>query len=110
MSIRIHQKTHGEKQLAAGRRIVLEFHTEGEAIPGILLLPREPVPAPGVLLLHGYSSRKEHVSEGVGAPLLRHGIASLAIDLPLHGTRADPLQLQAARNPLALMRLWKQGL
>ena len=68
------------------------------------------MPAPGVLLLHGYSSRKEHVAEGVGSSLMRHGIASLAIDLPLHGTRADPLQAQAARNPLALVGMWRQAL
>jgi fermentation-respiration switch protein FrsA (DUF1100 family) len=107
---RIHQTTHSEQATAAGRRIVLEFHAGGEAIPGILLLPRAPVPAPGVLLLHGYSSRKEHVAEGVGASLMRHGIASLSIDLPLHGTRADPLQAQAARNPLAIVSVWRAAL
>jgi fermentation-respiration switch protein FrsA (DUF1100 family) len=107
---RIHQTTHSDQATPAGRRIVLEFHAGGEAIPGILLLPREPVPAPGVLLLHGYSSRKEHVAEGVGASLMRHGIASLSIDLPLHGTRADPLQAQAARNPLAIVSTWNTAL
>lgn len=110
MTTRIHQTTHSEQAVPAGRRIVLEFHAGGEAVPGVLLLPREPVPAPGVLLLHGYSSRKEHVAEGVGVPLMRHGIASLSIDLPLHGTRGDPLQAQAARNPLALMGIWRQAL
>ena len=110
MTTRIHQTTHAEQAVPAGRRIVLEFHAGGEAIPGVLLLPREPVPAPGVLLLHGYSSRKEHVAEGVGGPLMRHGIASLSIDLPLHGTRANPLQAQAARNPLALVGVWRQAL
>jgi fermentation-respiration switch protein FrsA (DUF1100 family) len=110
MTTRIHQTTHADQAVPAGRRITLEFHAGGEAIPGILLLPRDPVPAPGVLLLHGYSSRKEHVSEGVGGSLMRHGIASLAIDLPLHGTRGDPLQAQAARNPLALMGIWRQAL
>jgi len=110
MKTRIHQTTHSEQAVPAGRRIVLDFHAGGEAVPGILLLPREPAPAPGVLLLHGYSSRKEQVAEGVGGSLLRHGIASLAIDLPLHGTRADPLQAQAARNPLALVALWRAAL
>src|SRR5690606_8919216 len=33
-----------------------------------------------------------------------------AIDLPLHGTRADPVQAQAARNPLGVVQLWRQGL
>jgi fermentation-respiration switch protein FrsA (DUF1100 family) len=109
MKTRIHQTTHSEQTVPAGRRIVLEFHAGGEAVPGILLLPRE-TPAPGVLLLHGYSSRKEHVAEGIGGSLLRHGIASLSIDLPLHGTRSDPLQAQASRNPLALMGIWRQAL
>jgi hypothetical protein len=39
------------------------------------------------VLLHGFSSRKEQMADGVGAVLLAHGIASLAIDLPLHGER-----------------------
>lgn len=106
----IHQTTHSDKPVPAGRRIVLDFRTGGEAIPGILLLPRDPVPAPGVVLLHGYSSRKEHMAEGVGGSLMRHGIASLSIDLPLHGTRADPLQAQAARNPLAIVSVWRTAL
>lgn len=110
MKTRIHQTTHTDRPVAGGRRIVLEFHAGGEAVPGILLLPTGPAPVPGVLLLHGYSSRKEHVADGIGTVLQRHGIASLAIDLPLHGTRGDPLQAQASRNPLALMGLWKQGL
>ncbi len=110
MKTRIHQTTHAERTLPAGRRIVLEFHAGGEAVPGILLLPRAPVPAPGVLLLHGYSSRKEHLSDAFGTSLQRHGIASLAVDLPLHGTRGDRLQAQAARNPLALVSLWRQAL
>ena len=110
MKTRIHQTTHDERALPAGRRIVLEFHAGSDAIPGILLLPRNPVPAPGVVLLHGYSSRKEHLSDGFGAALQRQAIASLSIDLPLHGTRADPLQAQATRNPLALMGIWRQAL
>jgi uncharacterized protein len=110
MKTRIHQTTHSDKPVPAGRRIVLDFQAGGEAVPGILLLPSKPVPAPGVLLLHGYSSRKEHVAEGIGGSLLRHGIASLSIDLPLHGTRADPLQAQAARNPLAIVGLWRGAL
>lgn len=110
MAKKIHQTTHSESSTLLGRRIVIDFRADGEAIPGILLLPRDREPAPGVLLLHGYSSRKEHMAEGVGHSLLEHGIASLSIDLPLHGTRTDPLQMQAARNPLAVMRLWRQGL
>ena len=106
----IHQTAHSERAVRGGRRVELEFHAGGEAVPAILLLPDAAGPAPGVLLLHGYSSRREHMAEGVGTALLARGIASLSIDLPLHGTRADPLQAQAARNPMALFGLWRQAL
>ena len=110
MATKIHQTIHSERDIAGGRCVRLEFRAGGDTIPGILMLPEARGPVPGALLLHGYSSRKEHVSEGVGHALMRHGIATLAIDLPLHGTRADPLQAQAARNPMALFGLWRQAL
>jgi uncharacterized protein len=106
----IHQTIRDEKPWHGGTRIRLHFRARGEAIPAILILPAGAGRHPAALLLHGYSSRKEHMADGVGGALLRHGIGSLALDLPLHGTRADPVQAQAARNPLAAMRLWKQAL
>lgn len=109
-TIQIRQTTHGETRVHGGRRVTLEFHADrSDAIPAVLLLPDADEPTPGALLLHGYSSRKEHLSESMGPALLERGIASLAIDLPLHGTRSDPLQLQAARNPLAILGHWKQA-
>ncbi|HEX7242405.1 MAG TPA: dienelactone hydrolase family protein [Longimicrobiaceae bacterium] len=109
--IQIRQTTRSESALPGGRRVVLEFRADGgDAVPAILLLPDAPRPAPGVLLLHGYSSRKEHMSDNVGRALFRRGMASLAVDLPLHGDRGDPLQAQSARNPLAMVRLWRTGL
>lgn len=110
MPKQIRQTVHREEAIIGGRRVQLEFRGGGEAVPAILLLPEMQLPAPAALLLHGYGSRKEHMAEGVGTALLRHGIASLAIDLPLHGTREDPVQMQAARNPLAIVKLWRQGL
>jgi fermentation-respiration switch protein FrsA (DUF1100 family) len=50
------------------------------------------------------------MSNTVGQVLLRHGIASLAIDLPLHGERAagsNGVNQQAMRNPLQLVATWK---
>ena len=108
MATKILQTVFAEGRVPGGRRLELEFRAGGEAIPSLLLLPDDS-PTGGVLLLHGYSSRKEHMAEGVGASLLRHGVASLSIDLPLHGTRHDPLQAQAARNPLALIGVWRQA-
>jgi hypothetical protein len=109
--IRIMQNTRSETRVPGGRRIVLDFREEdGDSVPAILLLPDTETAAPGALLLHGYSSRKEHMADNVGRALLAEGIASLSIDLPLHGDRGDPLQAQSARNPLAAVRLWRAGL
>jgi uncharacterized protein len=108
---KIHQDIEHERAIAGGRELVLSIRTgDRPAIPGILLLPVSEVPAAGAVLLHGYSSRKEDMAGPVGRPLLAEGIATLAIDLPLHGTRADPVQAQSARNPIDMMRLWKEGL
>jgi dienelactone hydrolase len=108
MAIRIHQTIHAERAVPGGRRLQLEIRAGGDTVPGTLLLPGSG-PSGGVLLLHGYSSRGEHMVEGVGTALLREGVASLAIDLPLHGTRHDPVQAQSARNPLAMFGLWRQA-
>ena len=108
MATKIHQTIRDERAVRGGRRLDVEFHAAGDAVPGILLLPAD-APSGGVLLLHGYSSRREHMADGVGESLLRHGVASLSIDLPLHGTRHDPLQAQSARNPLAVFGLWRQA-
>lgn len=99
-----------EHTIAGGRRVSLRFGENEAVIPGSLLLPESGIPAPAVLLLHGYSSRKEVMAETVGQALLRRQIASLAIDLPLHGARADPLRLHSLRQPQEVMQVWRQGL
>ncbi|GJG86980.1 hypothetical protein tb265_21610 [Gemmatimonadetes bacterium T265] len=98
-----------------GRRIALRFGRDGddERVPGLLLFPEgagAARPAPGAVLLHGYSSRKEDMAELVGRGLLRHGIASLAIDLPLHGERRGDVDFRSVRNPLALTGAWRRAL
>lgn len=108
MATKIHQTVMSERAVRGGRRLEVEFRAGGDAVPAILLLPGQ-APSGGVLLLHGYSSRREHMADGVGESLLRHGLASLSIDLPLHGSRHDPLQAQSARNPLAVFGLWRQA-
>jgi hypothetical protein len=108
---RIAQSIRAERAIpGGGRRITLEFGDERatERVPAILLLPAASrVPAPGVLLLHGYSSHKEQMADTVGRVLLRHRIASLAIDLPLHGERRGGMDMQAMRNPIALVSAWR---
>lgn len=95
-----------------GRRVALRFGKEGDAerVPALLLLPDAPRPAPAAVLLHGYSSRKEDMADLVGRGLLARGIASLAIDLPLHGERRGDVDFRSARNPLALTQAWRRAL
>jgi dienelactone hydrolase len=91
-------------------RETLELDFGGdEAVPAILQRPLAPAPAPGVLLLHGFSSHKERIADTVGRRLAALGIVSLAIDLPLHGARAgaDEVEDMWRRHPLALAQKWK---
>lgn len=106
---RIHQRVHAERGVPGGRRVELEFHDDGERVPAILLLPGA-TPAAAGLLLHGYGSRKEHMADAIGRALLAHGIASLSIDLPLHGERESAVARGSARQPLELLRQWKLGI
>jgi len=78
-----------------------------EPVPAILEVPESTRPVAGVLLLHGFSSRKERMSESIGSRLARRGIASLAVDLPLHGARDGSLEGFSLRNPLAVVQQWR---
>lgn len=108
---RIIQDVQAERPVPGGLELRLTYRPEdGHPVPAILLLPDQQERAPAAMLVHGYSSRKEEVSGPVGRALLARGIGSLAIDLPLHGTRSDPLQRQSMRDPLAVAGLWRQAL
>jgi dienelactone hydrolase len=105
------QEVISERSLPGGRELQVTYRlTLGQRIPALLLLPDSPSPIPGAVLVHGYSSRKEDVSRPVGRTLLAGGIASLALDLPLHGSRTDPVQQQSARNPARVIALWREAL
>ena len=103
---------HAEHPVPGGRRLRVDLAVAGAAVPGLLLLPERAGAgrAAAALLLHGYASRKELMAETIGTSLLAQGMASLAIDLPLHGERDAPIQEQAMRNPLELMRQWRLAL
>lgn len=105
------QRVEDERGIRGGREIHLSYRLgEDHAVPAILLLPTVEDPAPAAMLVHGYSSRKEDVAGPVGRALLARGIGSLSLDLPLHGTRAEPVQRQSMRDPLGVVRLWRQAL
>lgn len=93
------------RDIAGGTRLTVHLE-DSERVPGILLLPTR-TPAPAALLIHGYTSRKERMAEGVGLALLERGIASLAVDLPLHGEREGSLGDNALRNPFELVGRWR---
>ena len=105
-----HLAVHAGRDVPGGRRISVELDTQPERVPGILLVPTTVAPAPAALLLHGFTSRKERMADGIGAALLRHGVASLSIDLPLHGTREGSFDDASLRNPMKLVATWRLAL
>lgn len=95
------------RAVRGGRRSVLRLPLAGMDVPALLLHPATGGRAPAVLLLHGYGSRKERMSDTVGCALLDNGVASLAVDLPLHGEREASVDEDARRNPLAIVAQWR---
>jgi len=79
----------------------------GETLPAILQLPAGGSRVAAVLLLHGFSSRKERMADSIGQALLARNVGSLAIDLPLHGSRDAGIEGLPFRNPLALVQKWQ---
>src|SRR3954470_9542900 len=85
----------------------IEIATPGEHVPGILSRPADPGRGPAALLLHGLSSTKERMAESIGHSLASRGIASLAIDLPLHGEREGDVRDLSPLRPFAVVTQWK---
>lgn len=88
-------------------REAVEIATPGEHVPGILLQPGGSRLAPAALLLHGLSSTKERMSDSMGRALAARGVASLAIDLPLHGEREGDVRDLSPMRPFAVIAKWK---
>lgn len=125
MPVRLAHTVNATHAVAHGRRLELTFGRESESarLPAVLMLPTAvTMPAPAALLLHGFSSRKEQMAETVGVALLAKGIASLSIDLPLHGERIEDgnetswglvggyeraFDSRAMRSPLAIAGAWR---
>lgn len=112
---RITQRVIDERRIDGGRVITLTFRADNgpsasAPIPGVLRLPAAAGPVPAALLLHGYASRKEDMAESVGEAMVPLGVATLSIDLPLHGERADPLELRSVRNPFELAARWQTAI
>src|SRR3954471_24807580 len=99
------------RDIAGGHQVTLELEAEREHVPAILLVPNGASGSrPGALLLHGFTSRKERMTEGIGRALLSRGVATLAIDLPLHGEREGSIDDLSLRKPLQLIGAWRLAL
>src|SRR4029434_674728 len=80
VSDRVNHSIRNERDVPGGRRLTLYLESNGDPLPGVLLLPATG-PAPAALLLHGFMLDKERMADHVGTELLARGIASLEIDL-----------------------------
>lgn len=98
------------RDIAGGHQVTLELEAEREHVPAILLVPNGASGRSGALLLHGFTSRKERIAEGIGRALLARGVATLSIDLPLHGAREGSIDELSLRNPLQLIGAWRLAL
>ncbi len=110
MSQTIHHTVRSEIEIPEGRRVVLDLLSNGERLPAVLLLPRAGGRAPVSLLLHGLSLDKERMAGMAGPALLLRGIASMALDLPLHGERSGGKEPTPSSNPFEMMRRWRAAL
>jgi dienelactone hydrolase len=88
-------------------RKAIEISTPGERVPGLLTMPSGARAMPAALLLHGLSSTKERMADSIGRALAQRGIASLAIDLPLHGEREGDIRGLTPLRPFAVLAQWK---
>jgi dienelactone hydrolase len=62
----------------------------GAKVTGLYARPRKEGVYPCVLLLHGWTSRKEDMALWIGPEILASGMSFLALDAPNHGERARP--------------------
>jgi fermentation-respiration switch protein FrsA (DUF1100 family) len=104
------QHAQDERSVRGGRRLTLTYRDTAD-VPAVLLVPPSGAPATsGALLLHGYTSRKEDMADSIGRALLTHGVASLSVDLPLHGERDGGADEMSMRNALDLVRYWSAAI
>lgn len=92
------------------RRTTLTIPAGRDRVPGVLILPDARAPVPAALLLHGYTSRKEAMADGIGTALAREGVASLAVDLPMHGERVPARHAVFPRQSMEVVRHWRVAL
>ena len=80
-----------------------------ECVPAIIDLPSGDAPLPAVLLVHGLGSTKEQMTGSIGRSLVRRGIATLAVDLPMHGDRFVGSDVRSLVNPIEVAQQWHRA-
>lgn len=82
---------HDPAVLRGIEAVRLSFKTQaGESVPGLFLRPKKQAVYPCALLLHGLGSSKEGIVLSFGLPLVKRGVAVLALDsLAGTGRRRD---------------------
>lgn len=103
---RILAEVHAARDVATGVRYDLEIANGDDRIPGVLLMPHAHEPVAAALLLHGLGSRKERMTDTIGTVLQQHGIAALAVDLPLHGGRGGSPHDLRSSSAAMLLAAW----
>jgi len=91
------------------KRQSFTISVDRDSVPVILQCPESDQPSPAVLLLHGFSSRKERMADSIGRALASKRVASLAIDLPLHGERDAGFEGISFQNPAAVIDKWRRA-
>ncbi|MEO0511747.1 MAG: alpha/beta fold hydrolase [Planctomycetota bacterium] len=77
-------------------------------VPAMVTLPAEDArPAGGVVWMHGRTAHKE-IDNGRFLRLMRAGYASVALDLPGHGQRAEPGREHHDRTPGVLLEMLEE--
>jgi dienelactone hydrolase len=91
----------GKLRIAGAAQQYFVFRdTHGQDVPVLIAKPKRGGPFPAVVLVHGYTSSKEQVTDLLGPELLRRGFATIAPDLPMHGARpGPPAALFADKDP-----------
>jgi len=96
------------RDVPPGTRFDLELVDGTERVPAIMLMPSARAPVPAALLLHGFRSEKERMTDSVGLALMTRGVCALSIDLPMHGARGDVGSLRVS-NPIPLLSTWRRA-
>ncbi|MFH1537803.1 MAG: alpha/beta hydrolase [bacterium] len=83
-----------EEEQKGYKKVYFKFtDLQGDEVPGVMTLPTMAEgPFPVVVLMHGFMMQKEDfINQAFHVPFAKRGVATIAIDFPLHGDRpGDP--------------------